>query len=101
MRLWAKTLLDDKPPRPITRKDKALVLFSVIVDATIIGLLVYVLLVNSCQICYGTGVGASTFTKCKSMPDIMETGLPTEIINVYEGNAITKNNLTTIAINGT
>lgn len=93
--------MDSPPQKPITRKDKVLTIVSVITDALIIGLLVYTLMVNSCQICYQTTAGQNTFKQCKGMSDVLETGLPSEVIDVYEGNAVTKNNLTVLPINAT
>lgn len=84
MRLWGKKLMDNPPPEPKTKKDKIIAFASILVDATIILLLVYTLMANSCQICYQTGYGARTFTKCSNMADVMEDGLPSEVINVYE-----------------
>jgi hypothetical protein len=85
MRYWAKKLMDNPPPEPKTKKDKILVTLSIIVDATIILLLVYTLMTNSCQICYQTGYGATTFRHCKNVADVMENGLPPEVIDIYEG----------------
>lgn len=92
MRLWAKNLMDE-PPKPrsqMTTKDRALTMISIIVDSTIIGLLIYTLLANSCQICYQTGFGVHTFNQCKNVADVMETGLPEEVINIYEGKTPTQ-----------
>lgn len=69
----------------MTPKDKVLTIISIIVDATIIGLLVYTIMANSCQICYMTGFGQNTYTQCKGVSDVMETGLPSEVIDIYEG----------------
>jgi hypothetical protein len=87
MRLWAKNLLEEQPkPRSqMTPKDKVLTIISMIVDAIIIGLLVLTLVVNSCQICYMTNAGATTYKSCKNVADAMETGLPSEVIYIYEG----------------
>jgi len=87
MRIWAKKLMDNPPQdkKDMTKKDRWLVFLSALFDATMIGLLVYVLMVNSCQICYQTGFGQNTFQKCKGISDVMETGLPQEIVTVYEG----------------
>ena len=86
MRTWA-SLLRDNPDRKsnMTKKDRWLVFISALVDATIIGLLVYTLMANSCQICYQTGFGQNTFQSCRSVSDVMENGLPNEIITIYEG----------------
>jgi len=87
MRLWAKKLMDHQCPekKDMTKKDKFLVTFSVIVDSAIIGLLIYTLMANSCQICYQTGFGQDTFTRCSNVADVMEDGLPQEYIDIYEG----------------
>ena len=98
MRSWCAKLMDE-PPKPrsqMTKKDKALTIISAIVDATIILLLVYTLLVNSCQICYSTSAGANTFTQCKNMADIMENGVPSEMIRVYTQDEQTKEGLVNI-----
>lgn len=89
MRAWIKKSMDHQcPPKSErTKKDKILITLGVVLDAVLIGLLVYTLMVNSCAICYSTGFGVRTFQQCKSFTDVMETGLPPEIINVYEGNA--------------
>lgn len=85
MRMWAKMFMDSPPPKPMTQKDKILSLVSIIVDASIIGLLVYTLFVNSCQICYTTGYGANTFNRCSNVADVMADGVPSEIESLYKG----------------
>jgi hypothetical protein len=79
MRIWAKAISDKYPNLKFAMK-----VSSVAVEGIIIGLLVYTLIMNSCQICYQTGVGVQTYKQCKNVADVMETGMPKEIIdNVY------------------
>jgi len=94
MRLWAKNLLDE-PPKPrsqMTTKDKILTIISIIIDSVIIGLLALTLIINSCQICYMTNAGATTYKQCKNIANVMEDGLPNEVIDIYEGKT-TKDNI--------
>lgn len=96
-------MMDNKPPAPKTKKDKALTYISALVDATIIGLLIYTIMANSCQICYQTGFGANTYTQCKGVSDVMKTGLPSEVIDIYEGTQsqeITGNETIEVVDNG-
>lgn len=73
MRLWAKNMAEQMPQH----KTK-LTIASVLVDACILGLLIAILISHSCEICFQTGMGYKT---CKSVPDMMTTGLPTAVAN--------------------
>lgn len=91
MRIWAKAIADKYPNLKFVMN-----VLSVAVDGIIIGLLVYTLLMNSCQICYQTGIGVQTYKQCKNVADVMETGMPSEVISqVYNrGNNQTIQTLT-------
>ena len=87
MRFWCKKLMDHQCPdkKDMTTRDRWLTFISTLVDGAIIGLLIYTIMANSCQICYNSGFAQDTYTKCKSYSDVMENGLPEEIIELYEG----------------
>ncbi len=82
-RLWANKLMDNPPPKPKTKKDKFLTYLSAGIDATIIILLIVTITLNSCNICFQSSIGGIQYRRCKNVSDIMEEGLPQEIIDIY------------------
>jgi hypothetical protein len=106
-RLWAveipKWWDEIEPDKPKKKYGKHfwLGVMGMIVDGALIGLLIYAILMHSCELCFGTNIGATTFKQCKSYSDILETGLPKEVIDIYtktEVDTINKTNLSAIPI---
>jgi hypothetical protein len=103
---WIKWLNDmespnpqpEPPPKPKYNKQFWIGVLGAVVDGVMIGLLLYTLIIHSCEICFSTGVGATTYKECKSYSEVLTSGMPSAVIsNVYEQQGITKaNNLSIV-----
>lgn len=109
-RLWAVELPkwwdanepDKTKPKKVYGKHFWLGILGMIVDGALIGLLIYAILVHSCELCFGTNIGATTFKQCKGYSQILESGLPPEVIKIYtqtENQTLKNTNLINIDIN--
>jgi len=81
MRLWAKNMSEAHPDHK-----RFWTIASAIADATIVGLMVYLLFAYSCQICYSTQTGVNTFRTCSNVANIMADGMPSGMKEIYQGN---------------
>jgi len=75
--------MDDEQKKKPLNKARLIAIAGMVVDGALIGLLIFAIISHSCEICFSTNVGATTYTKCKSYSQILEDGLPSEVIDLY------------------
>jgi hypothetical protein len=101
-KFWDENEPDKTKPKKIFGKHFWLGILGMVVDGALIGLLIYAILMHSCELCFGTNIGATTFKQCKGYSQILEDGLPPEVINIYtqtENTTLKNSNVIDIAIN--